>query len=166
MERTIHRFIPLIRFYTITPEDFLSKVYPFKGLLPEDLTINILTSHMVSNKELNINIQPPRQRSVLVRYRHFAIFASWIEKKNDTQYNVENIPYSFNLLYRASRDGNTPAAFHARCDNKGATIVIAKIRDSDQIVGGYNPLAWNSSDSMKSTNDSFIFIYNRYIPHM
>ena len=47
-----------------------------------------------------------------------------------------NIPYSFNLLYRASRDGNTVAAFHEKCDNKGPTIVIAKITNSEQIVGG------------------------------
>src|SRR3954452_7176217 len=36
MERTIHRFIPLIRFSNISSEDFLLKVYPYKELLPED----------------------------------------------------------------------------------------------------------------------------------
>ena len=35
-------------------------------------------------------------------------------------------------------DGNTSAAFHEKCDNKGATIVIAKITNSEQIIGGYN----------------------------
>ncbi|CAI2188981.1 12259_t:CDS:2, partial [Funneliformis geosporum] len=48
-------------------------------------------------------------------------------------------PYSFNLLYRASRDGNTIAAFHQTCDNKGANIVVIKIKGTEQIVGGYNP---------------------------
>ena len=47
------------------------------------------------------------------------------------------IPYNFDLLYRASRDGNTAASFHRKCDNKGPTIVIAKITNSQQIVGGY-----------------------------
>src|SRR3984957_17058191 len=42
MERTLHRFIPLIRFYQIPSEDFLLKIYPFKLLLPKDLIINIL----------------------------------------------------------------------------------------------------------------------------
>uniref|UniRef100_U9T9H1 TLDc domain-containing protein n=1 Tax=Rhizophagus irregularis (strain DAOM 181602 / DAOM 197198 / MUCL 43194) TaxID=747089 RepID=U9T9H1_RHIID len=49
----------------------------------------------------------------------------------------DNIPYNFNLLYRASRDGNTTSDFYTKCDNKGATIVIAKITNSNQIVGGY-----------------------------
>ncbi|POG76866.1 hypothetical protein GLOIN_2v851760 [Rhizophagus irregularis DAOM 181602=DAOM 197198] len=148
MERAIHRFIPLIRFYDISPEDFLSKVFPYKGLLPDDLISNILTFHMVPNK-LNINVQPSRKPkniydSTLIKSQHFAIFASWIEKKNNSHYNVRNIPYCFNLLYRASRDGNTPATFHNKCDNKGATIVVVKVKNTEQIVGGYNPLFWDS----------------------
>ena len=60
---------------------------------------------------------------------------------------------------RASKDGNTSAAFHQKCDNKGATIVIAKITNSEQIFGGYNPLFWDLSNLWKSTNDSFIFSF-------
>jgi TLD len=81
-----------------------------------------------------------------------------LKKKNDSHYNVKSIPYDFNLLYRASRDGNTAAAFHKKCDNKGATIVVIKITNSNQIVGGYNPLDWNG-DGYKSTKDSFIFSF-------
>ncbi|RIA83792.1 hypothetical protein C1645_742809 [Glomus cerebriforme] len=156
MERTIHRFVPLIRFNHISSEDFILKVYPFKKIVPKDLINNMLIFNMAPNKQLNIDIQPPRQQ---IKSQHFAIFSSWIEKKNYTHYNVRNIPYNFNLLYRASRDGNTPASFHAKCDNKGATIVIVKISNSEQIVGGYNPLFWDLSSSWKSTNDSFIFSF-------
>jgi hypothetical protein len=37
MKRTLHEFIPLLRFYHISPEDFLVKVYPIKEILPNDL---------------------------------------------------------------------------------------------------------------------------------
>ncbi|CAB4377905.1 unnamed protein product [Rhizophagus irregularis] len=125
----------------------------------------ILSSNAkVTNEKLNIfNVQSPRKSkdiydSTLINPQHFAIFSSWIEKENDSHYNARNIPYNFNLLYRASRDGNTAADFHKKCDNKGATIVIAKVTDSEQIVGGYNPLFWNEKcNTNKSTNDSFIF---------
>jgi hypothetical protein len=60
MEKTVYRFIPLIRFNHISSEDFLSKVYPYKVLLPEDLINNILTFHMAPNKQSNVNTQPPR----------------------------------------------------------------------------------------------------------
>ena len=95
--------------------------------------------------------------SVLIDQKLIAIFANWIERK--TVKCIRTIPYKFNLLYRASRDGNTATAFHGRCDNRGATIVVAKIANSEQIVGGYNPLFWDSSYNYKSTNDSFLFSF-------
>ncbi|CAI2180071.1 7922_t:CDS:2 [Funneliformis geosporum] len=83
----------------------------------------------------------------------------WIDKKESLHYNNEqSIPYKFDLLYRASRDGDTPAAFHQKCDNKGATIVIVKIKRTETIVGGYNPIGWEGSGS-KLTYDSFIFSF-------
>jgi hypothetical protein len=137
MERTLHRFIPLIRFYYMPPKEFRLKVYPFKVLLPEDLVDNLLTFHMVPDEKLNIDIQPPRKSkfdSFIIGSPHFAMVASWIEKKDNYYYNTRNIPYSFNLLYRASRDGDTAEAFHARCNNKGATLVIVKV--TEQLIGG------------------------------
>src|SRR6266536_4663985 len=98
--------------------------------------------------------------STIIKSQHLNIFANWIDKKEILDYNkVERIPYIFKLIYRASRDGYTAAAFHEKCDNKGATIVIVKDTNSEQIIGGYNPLQWDSSNSYKSTNDSFIFLF-------
>ncbi|GBC17620.1 BTB/POZ domain-containing protein [Rhizophagus irregularis DAOM 181602=DAOM 197198] len=138
MERTLHNFIPLIRFYHMSSEDFLSK-------------------------ELNIKIQqPPRSPkydSIIINSKHFAHFSSWIKKKDNFFYNESNNPYDFKLLFRASRDGKTPADFHAKCDNKGTTIVILKIPNLEQILGGYNPINWNSNCQWKYTSDSFIFSF-------
>ena len=153
MENTLRRFIPLVRFHNIPPEDFIDKIYPLKDLLPKDLVESILTFHIVPNRRPNIDIPPRNRKSVIVQLKKiFAIFSSWIDKKENSHYNGVNIPYNFNLLYRASRDGNTAAAFHAKCDNKRATIVIVKITNSEQIFGGYNPLFWDSSNSFKSTD--------------
>src|SRR6266498_3953913 len=163
MERRLSRFIPLVRFYYISSEDFLLKVYPFKELLPNELVNNIFAYHMSPNNRQNIDIQccrKSRYGSVITTFQYFDIFASWIEKKDNDYYYERNIPYSFKLLYRASRDGNTAAAFHEKCDNKGPTIAIAKIINSEQIVGGYNPLDWKPvKDNYKSTKDSFIFSF-------
>ncbi|POG64722.1 hypothetical protein GLOIN_2v1483637 [Rhizophagus irregularis DAOM 181602=DAOM 197198] len=167
IERSLHGFIPLIRFYHISSDDFLDKIYPLKELLPKDYADELVKFNIAPNRKQNIDeIQPPRiskpicdYDSILIKNHHFAVFASWIDKKNNLRYNVRNIPYKFNLLYRASRDGNAPAAFHAKCDNKGATIVIAKIKNSEQIVGGYNPLQWDSSGLWHSTFDSFIYFF-------
>ncbi|PKY22541.1 hypothetical protein RhiirB3_436540 [Rhizophagus irregularis] len=156
MERAIHRFIPLIRFYYISSKDFVTKVYPFREIMPKDLISNILIFRMAPDEKINVDIhvQPPRQLtnnidSIIINQNHVAIFANWIDRKL----------CKFKLLYRASRDGNTNTAFHEKCDNKGATIVIVKIKNSEQIVGGYNPLNWDSSGEYKLTYDSFLFSF-------
>src|SRR5581483_3118901 len=164
---SLYRFVPLIRFYDIEPADFFYKVYCYKDILPQDLIHDLLEFHIVPNVKPKANVTPKRKPnlkfkldSTLIKPEHIAIFSSWIDKKDSSHYNNKNIPYKFNLLYKANRDGNTAAAFHKKCDNKGATIVVVKIANTEQIVGGYNPLFWDSSDNSNcSTNDSFLFSF-------
>ncbi|GBB93253.1 hypothetical protein RclHR1_02140006 [Rhizophagus clarus] len=165
MENIFQSFIPLIRFYYISSEDFHLKVYPFKALLPEDLTNNLLSFYDPANMNLSVGMQPlrnPKYDTNLIKPRHFIIFSNWIEKKTESHYDYyqsKDIPYYFNLIYRTSRDGNTAEAFHKKCDNKGATIVIIKVEGSEQIIGGYNPFNWNSSNRYTTTTDSFMFSF-------
>src|SRR5437016_8706651 len=107
MERRLSRFISSIRFYHVSSEDFLLKVYPFRELLPNDLVNNIFAYHMAPNNKPNINIQLPRYpRSAIIKPQHLNIFANWIEKKEILDYNkVEYISYIFKLIYRCSRYG-------------------------------------------------------------
>ena len=110
MERRLSRFISLVRFYHISSEDFLLKVYPYKEILPNDLVNNIFANHMApNNKPSSINMQLPRYPcSTIINHQHLNIFASWIDKKEILHDNkVGHIPYRFKLIYHASRDSNT-----------------------------------------------------------
>ncbi|CAB4383857.1 unnamed protein product [Rhizophagus irregularis] len=162
IKRELNRFIHLIRFYDIEPADFFYKVYCYKDILPQDLIHDLLEFHIVPNVKPKDNLQPSRKTyfkkldSTLTGSDCIPVFASWIDKKDSSHYNKKDAPYNFNLLYRSSRDGIDPGSFHRNCDNKGATIYIVKIKDSTQLVGGYNPLDWNGND-WKTTSDSFLF---------
>ncbi|RGB42267.1 hypothetical protein C1646_662359 [Rhizophagus diaphanus] len=166
MERTLHRYIHLVRFYHISSEDFHDKVYPLKEILPKDLINNLLTFYLAPNKRTNIDKKLPRKSkcdkydSVIVNFQHFALFASWIDRKNNNY--LRNIPYNFNLLYRSSSDGDTVKKFHEKTDNKGANIVIAKIKYTNQIIRGYNPLDWGGNYGYRSAPESFIFSFEDY----
>src|SRR3984957_9712783 len=46
VERSLHRFIPLIRFYDIEPTDFFYKVYKYKDILPQSLIHDLLEFHI------------------------------------------------------------------------------------------------------------------------
>ncbi|CAB4384936.1 unnamed protein product [Rhizophagus irregularis] len=107
------------------------------------------------------NVTPRKPNLILnsniVESKHVPLFASWIDKKDSSYYNKEKIPYDLNLLYRY--EGRFDAkSFHRNCDNKGATIWIAKIQGSTQLIGGYNPLDWNGYH-WKNTADSFLFSF-------
>jgi hypothetical protein len=159
VKQAMKEYIPLIRFYDISKEDFYLKVYPYKDLLPQDLLDEILRYHMVPNSTPMLNFKPTRMRkvdSVLVNYNVFKLFMKWIDKK-DKNYNGKNVPYQFVLLLRGTRNGFDSPKFHQLCDGNGATISFARINNSKQIIGGYNPLHWYQNSNYASTNDSFIF---------
>ncbi|CAG8443602.1 6190_t:CDS:2 [Acaulospora morrowiae] len=173
--------IPYIRWAHISSSDFLHRVRPFKKLLPETLYEEIMGFYLDSgNKPSNILVAPRKGRyfdSVLLEQDHVGILASWIDDEV-MYYDKNNNPYSFKLLLRASRDGFDPNTFHQLCDHKGATIMVAKLVASGQLVGGYNPLYWSSHVSSEEvgasnfdtansnsgnwweTNDSFLFSFH------
>ncbi|RGB24647.1 hypothetical protein C1646_772782 [Rhizophagus diaphanus] len=145
------------------PTDFFYKVYCYKKILPQDLIHNLLEFHIVPNAEIKTNVAPSRKPnfkfkidSTLIESNHIPLFASWIDRK-DSSYKKNDIPYELKLLYRSSRDGFNAASFHRNCDNKGATIWIAKIQGTTQLIGGYNPLDWGGNCVWKNTTDSFMF---------
>jgi hypothetical protein len=48
---------------------------------------------------------------------------------------------SANLLYKSSIDGATFNAFHKKCDRKGPTISIARLKNK-MYIGAYSPISW------------------------
>jgi hypothetical protein len=62
-------------------------------------------------------------------------------------------------MLRGSRDGFSGSKFHEICDNQPRTVVIVKVKGSDKILGGYNPIEWKSAGGYSNAKDSFIFSF-------
>ncbi len=62
------------------------------------------------------------------------------------------------MLYRGSRDGFTPQAFHSKCDGKAKTVTIIQT-DSNYVFGGYTASPWKSENGTYGT-DSTAFIFS------
>ncbi|RHZ66623.1 hypothetical protein Glove_306g57 [Diversispora epigaea] len=75
--------------------------------------------------------------SKLVTPIYFGLFTKWIN-----EIDFKNNSFKFNLLLRGSYHGLNAKTFHNLCDYKGATITIVKVKDSNELIGGYNPLDW------------------------
>ena len=90
-----------------------------------------------------------------------------VSKKEDVQLLKEWIsPYkkiSFNLIYRATRDGDTTNDFHKMCDDKSPTICIMKT-PKGFIFGGYTTVLFNNNENreVKLKDDkAFVFSLNK-----
>ncbi|CAG8558500.1 6647_t:CDS:2 [Paraglomus brasilianum] len=169
LERTLHDLIPWIRFFQMPSNEFYEKVrQDFKKILPKKLNEDIVKYHMKSPDVSGIKseILPPRlipMDSTTINAKHAALISSWIDRKYDaiTLSNYKDMSHEFRLLLRGSRDGFDARTFHNHCDNKGPTVVIAKISGTGELVGGYNPTKWQQAYDSKyvRAHDSFIFSF-------
>ncbi|EXX63264.1 hypothetical protein RirG_153870 [Rhizophagus irregularis DAOM 197198w] len=67
IERSLHKFIPLIRFYDIKPTDFFYKVYNYKDILPQDLIHDLLEFHIVPETKPKTNVAPSRKPNLKIK---------------------------------------------------------------------------------------------------
>jgi len=197
----ISDYIQHIRFFDISSEDFQEKIYPYDELLTKDLRRDIVFYHMNKNYKPKSIILPPRKSqaiddknktneedktpninvdidSVIINEQQ----ASWITQKimESMKLNTKSQRasgksscfYKLTLLYRHSRDGNTYKSFRQMCAKKGPTVAVGKVLNTEEILGGYNPIAWRTLSSFPNlqtitdfnwvqTSESFIFSLNK-----
>ncbi|RHZ67387.1 hypothetical protein Glove_301g65 [Diversispora epigaea] len=63
------------------------------------------------------------------------------------------------LVIELSPHGFVPQTFWNMCHGHVCTVVLVKVKGTDEIIGGYNPLTWdkNAYGRWIETKDSFIF---------
>ncbi|CAG8522423.1 10575_t:CDS:2 [Acaulospora colombiana] len=178
LEKTLHNCIPLIRYFQISSPDLYDKVrHPFKKILSKRLNEDIIKYYMKPGYMPVDGILPPRLTvvdSCIIRSIHVSLLCSWIDRKDASKKKFYSckIPYDFRLLCRGTKDGFDALTFHKKCDDIIGTIVLAKVRGSQKVLGGYNPCSWqrsltknsegtsNSSTSgYKDASNSFIFSF-------
>ena len=76
-----------------------------------------------------------------------SLISSWINQENK-HYNINNIPYNFELIYCGSQDGYARSIFEQKCYNIGQTLVMMKIKETGELVGDYNPVCWNKKENL------------------
>jgi hypothetical protein len=167
LKKTLSNFIHHIRFFQMTPQEYYYKVRPLGKLLPKELEEDLLSYYIVPDCKLVTKILPPRKsqnnkrsESSIITAKHFNLISYWIDEGQETLPHIlKNGQYEYNLLLRGSKDGFGAEEFKTNCNNKGATIVIIKLKNSNKIIGGYNPIKWSGSGSYLNSNQSFIFSF-------
>ena len=171
LKNTLQQCIPFIKFYNLTCKEFSNKVLPYKKILPKELhkellayflDLDVKPSDMSKSKEIKgIGIDSTNLDSKIITSKHIELISKWINKV-DAKDELK-IPCEFKLLLRGSRDGFTHQKFHDTCGNQSHTVTIIKMKNSNEILGGYNPIAWEEYvdliDTYGYTNESFIFSF-------
>ncbi|RHZ73534.1 hypothetical protein Glove_230g216 [Diversispora epigaea] len=175
LKSTLQQCLPLIRYFHISNPDVMDKIKPYKLILDKQLVyikqerpsrINLASKPPpIVYIPLRINLAPeppPRINepfSTIINEEHAAIISSWINNE-PTSYSLTTIPYEFKLILRGSKDGFAPRTFWDICHGHANTIVICKVKETGEIIGGFNPLAWNKTiKGWMKTNKSVIFSF-------
>ncbi|RIA78916.1 hypothetical protein C1645_842068 [Glomus cerebriforme] len=147
--------------FSSIPENLLISI-----IQNENLQINLLKTFLSlldpnrrpvdeSNPHITKNIELRTVDSKIITYQHAELISKWIDRLDITTKLTS--PCKFNLIFRGSRDGLTRNKFHETCNDK--------VKDSNEILGGYNPIAWKTGGGYDSTKDSFIFSFNSRIEY-
>ena len=66
------------------------------------------------------------------------------------------------MLYRGTKNGMTPKAFHDKCDGQGPTLTLVRT-SKDYVFGGYAGSSWNSASGCVTDPSCFVFnVVNPY----
>ena len=64
---------------------------------------------------------------------------------------------SLQCIYKASKHGYNFEQFHARVDCGLPSLVVAQIKGSKTLIGGFNPFGYSSVDDYRSSTRAFLF---------
>ena len=70
-----------------------------------------------------------------------------------------NAKISYELLYKASIDGEAASVFHSLCDEKGASITVVKVLNGSK-CGGFTPLSWKTNGCWQKDPSLRSFVCN------
>ncbi|RHZ75114.1 hypothetical protein Glove_217g40 [Diversispora epigaea] len=172
LKTTLQQCLPFIRYFHISNSDVMFKIKPYKKILDKQIWNDlkqhsilpdypvesiILPPRLVLNQELPERLNEPF--SIIINEEHSAMISSWIDNR-PTSYSSRNNPYEFQLILRGSKDGFAPRTFWDICDEHDNTIVVTKVEGTDEIIGGFNPLAWDKTKTKwMKTNKSLKFSF-------
>jgi hypothetical protein len=165
LKNTLQQIIPLIKFHKLNSKEFLKKVKPYRKILPKDLYDDLLDYFLDSDNDTTEKSGPSTVKEIseinidskIITFQQAELISKLINKLDNLKTS-----YKFKLLYQGSHDAlagfDAFKKFHEDCDHKSRTVTVIKAKNSNGIIGGYNPIEWKSN-GYGVTKDSFIFCF-------
>ncbi len=117
----------------------------------EDL-IQKMDKFTQNNNKLNENFSLLNNSLLINELEEEKLINSWISPNKSIKYD---------LLYRATKNGDKLSDFHRLCDEKGPTLVIGKT-PGGYVFGGFTKIKWKSLNGEYFLDpDAFVFSLNQ-----
>ncbi|RHZ87681.1 hypothetical protein Glove_33g145 [Diversispora epigaea] len=154
LKNTLQQCLPYIRYFQLSSTEIFDKIKPYKKIIDKQLWEDInqyfwasdrpVKSIILPARSILVTELPPRTNepkehfSTIISEDHAAEISAWIDH------------------------GLNPQNFWDICHGHASTVVVLTVKGTGEIIGGYNPLAWDNSNigynyQHAVTNDSFIF---------
>ncbi|RIB24650.1 hypothetical protein C2G38_2168076 [Gigaspora rosea] len=146
LKTTLRNCLPHIRYFQMSSDEFIDNVQPYQQILEKNLWKDITNKFMSPNRQVSSTILPPR-----------VILTPKLPSRN-------TVPFS-TVINEAHGDGFTKGSFWKLCDKQTNLVVVMKVKGTDEILGGYNPIGWDmliGKEFYKRCDDSFIFSLKNY----
>ncbi|CAG8546649.1 13028_t:CDS:2 [Ambispora gerdemannii] len=153
LKRSIRDAIPLIRFWKISPNDFLNKVIPFEKALPRTIFHDILRHYLVPQPPPQYTVcavSPPPYpdvESTLINAQQVGAIANWIAWSQQT-------PLESKVKFFSTSYHNTKESFvftfglpRSNDDEKQSEPIWSRIKDSTKAIGQYAHLGPDFGES-------------------
>ncbi|GBC27030.2 BTB/POZ protein [Rhizophagus irregularis DAOM 181602=DAOM 197198] len=143
LKDTLIHCIPFIKFYNLTSREFLDNILPYQKLFPEELYMDLLKIFL--DHDYRPSVKEAKEKKVIKESKEI--------KETEGIEKIEGI--------NSNKSINSKIIMHQHVE------LISKWVDGldDEILGGYNPIIWESKASTvnfaeySKTKDSFIFSF-------
>lgn len=121
--------------------DFKNELLSYKKIIDE------LKAEILKKNEIRPKIINPFSYIQLIDTNQFKQLNNWINPL---------VSLSFELIFKASENGDSSEEFHKFCDGKGPTVVIVKGKNC-HIFGGYLTVPFSSDNKYHYDDKAFLF---------
>ena len=138
----------------INIEENINEIKKINDILQKSSSKNINIKFVYKEDEINNILKSIKEFGKIIGNE---LFDSKIESDKELVKEwLNRKEFISELLFRKSKDGETPKDFHNKCDNKGITILIVETTKGYKLRA-YTELNLDSNKGKKKDNSTFIF---------
>lgn len=151
--------------------------FSFKNILAQKSNQNSTNDLKQSSTQINsrnsdkskIALQKTYQKKYSSKKKITTQFSSIIKTFSEKKLLLSSVPQNpnkknsdlkFQLIYKASIDGDSTNDFHDLCDNE-SDVIVAIETDSGLRFGGFTKIGFDSSCKSKIDDDAFLFSFDK-----